>query len=308
MKRALLFTLVPLFALSACKKKRASTSPYSAPEVAAAPRKAPRDNTVGMRFQTYELCTDLAQCQQQCTDGSPRIACGRAGSMLQKQSKHAEAAALYQRGCETLDDPLACVPYAGYLYDGQHLPQDRPKAHALNVRACEAGTMPGQAPGEHTMDPTLAIACTYAGLDLYESGRHEEAFTRFQYACDGSAMGCRYLAVSYRDGVGTAQDPTKADATYRKACEQGDGPSCFDIAVEILKQTPEGTPAPDARSHLARSCSLGFAKGCTEHGRALMFGLGGPVDFKGGKAVLDDACGRLREPGACEIVKELGGG
>ena len=101
----------------------------------------------------------------------------------------------------------------------------------------------------------------------------------------GHAESCNNLAVLQLYGKGTAADPAKADATFKKACDAGSSQACLNLGIRVYQTNP----AESARlGELA--CADGLALGCEIAGEHHHFGRGMPADTKKALRFYKAAC------------------
>ena len=125
----------------------------------------------------------------------------------------------------------------------------------------------------------------------------------------GDGKACASMARRYREGSEVAEDPDRAAAYLRKACDFGDRSSCNDLA-QALAGSPKGatpgapTDPAEAARLFERLCTRGDPVGC--YNRAVMFinGQGERQSYQAAVPWLKKACTPKYKTG-CDTLQEL---
>ena len=111
-----------------------------------------------------------------------------------------------------------------------------------------------------------------------------EAGKNFAHACElGVPAGCSELVRLVRDSRGEV---------FRKACDQGDGESCFLLGSLIHAGTGVARDYGSAVALFRQSCSVGWWRGCGSLGECYRAGTGVPADNARAMEYFDQACGK----------------
>lgn len=148
----------------------------------------------------YSACNDLAISYQNLQD-------------------HKTALKYYERACKN-NYQLACTNLANMYQSGLGVDRDKNKALEIFNASCTNGG---------------AISCYYLG-DFYRSGDEGKepdyvaAMSAYERGCKlGDIPSCTNTGVLYENGLGVAQDESKARNIYRSACFSGDSSACDNL-------------------------------------------------------------------------------
>lgn len=164
---------------------------------------------------------ELAQYERRCA--KEPLACWRAGDMLRSgrvRRDAAKALGLYRKACDA-KELRGCALLGEMHLAGEGTARDVPKAVGLFSAACAGGHQE---------------ACSLLGaLHLQGEGvpRDEpKARKLFEEACaQADGRGCGMLGGLVAQGAaGFAPDPAAAIEQFRKACNNGYGPGCRELA------------------------------------------------------------------------------
>ncbi len=128
--------------------------------------------------------------------------------------------------------------------------------------------------------------------DAKYDDRKKDAFTFLDKSCTASyAAGCGQLANAYDNGYGVKADDAKAESLFNKACNMGDGLSCYRLGYNF-KNGANGFKKDEARGFdlLSRACQLGNNNSCTEAAKQLEEGIGVPKDLDAAGTMLQKSC------------------
>lgn len=189
----------------------------------------------------------------------------------------AEALRLWQVACDE-GNPRGCYEAAVVHRDGEGVPADETRAHALFTQACEGG---------------WGLGCFNMGI--YSQGEAQRDF--FARGCELEDIGsCARLGMAYRDGDGVESDAAKAVSYLERAClinEMRAGAACFMVAG--LYDVHLGEPISDdpalANRWLDEGCARNDQDSCQNLAWHYAHGFGLETDFVRSAALYQLACG-----------------
>jgi TPR repeat protein len=142
----------------------------------------------------------------------------------------------------------------------------------------------------------------------------------FERACaGGDAVACSHLGYMYDNGIGVPMNFDQKMAFYLKGCDGGDAFACDDLGIEhdvkcqvvvsavgggTAWETKSASDCPIAVSLYAKSCDLGFAKGCQHLGSMYHRGAGVAQDDVRAEALFRKACS-AGAAGACRELENM---
>ena len=203
-------------------------------------RGTPKDSNLG-----------LTLLRRGCQDGGELSGCSKLGTLYLEgrvvAKDVATAAALFQKACD--GGQLSGCYWLGVIHEtGQGVPRDDATAAAFYRRASDAGVV----------QATSALGTLFAKI-----GKPDEALKYLTQACDANEpAGCNQLGLALRERA----DEGRASIAFRKACSQGIGASCYNLALQI-EQVGEsvGAPSEAARFHQI-ACQKEIYEACTHLG------------------------------------------
>lgn len=255
------------------------------------------------------IITNLDDCSRQCSAGDAEscVVLGYANEhAIGKSRNPAEAARLYQKGCDHganggcfylalmkyNDDsgidqdysravelnriacqsvPEACTNLAAAYERGHGVPKDRSRAVPLLARACRGG---------------FGLACANLGLAV-QSGVGTErdlvfAAQLFSRGCTARVpSACGYLAEAYIAGKGVTKDERRGAELRTAACDLGDGFACTHLARYDR-----------ANQLLQTECRRGHGESCWVLAQNYRAGRGVAVDKKTAAQLSMQACAK----------------
>jgi len=163
-------------------------------------------------------------------------------------------------------DARACHELAVRTDEGQGVPQDKARSHALYLEACRRGAMP---------------SCANAAVQLLTgegvARAPAAAAPLLERACHGGlARTCFNLGVLLDEGRDLPRDAARAVTFFERACEDGEPEGCWS-AAELLAQVGPRDEARITGLH-ARGCKDGLGKACYNLAVAHERGRGAPLD------------------------------
>lgn len=207
-----------------------------------------------------------------CQAGDAR-ACAWYAEWLIEDGLDDQGFAAFERACDA-GVGAACDDLAGYVLNGVGMEADRPRAVALNQRACALGDAAGclhaayRAMDAEDDDGTLvylqkscthlsAEGCKALGIELVDDEAGARALRAYSRACDlGEGEACNLAGVVLADGLGGAtQDWAAGEDWYRRSCDLDWGWGCHNLAQRL----DEGA---ERASLSAKACQLGLAQAC----------------------------------------------
>jgi TPR repeat protein len=236
------------------------------------------------RFYDKLLCVPLLNLSVRALDRSSRALAARfrPPAWLSERSPR-QANAFHMGLWVTL---FAVMMATGFLAKGL----DHPGGHTeFWDKACQEGRRNGCREWARLLNTTCAgkdpTSCVALG-HLQQEGRlvpqdSLRAGKSFGLACDlGLDAGCASLAAFVRNG---GQD------VFSRACDGGDGVSCFMLGWQIVLGVVPAEPAR-AAALFERSCAAGWARGCGALGEFYVHGQGVPVDLVRAMDCYEKAC------------------
>lgn len=122
------------------------------------------------------------------------------------------------------------------------------------------------------------------------------AYSCFVKACNTtgkkSVDACHNAALLAHDGraLEGGPDPVVAHSYYKKACEGGFAPSCFNLsALYIQGSANVNKNMPEALKYAMRACDLGHVYGCSNASRMYKLGDGTEKDDKKAMELMNKA-------------------
>ncbi len=207
--------------------------------------------------------------------------CTVLGATLREQAgadAEAEVLASFEAACAA-GDAMGCEVLGDLYATGEGVSVDEKRARGLYETACDEGS---------------GMACsTLAKLTADED--HERSTSLFARAakllraeCERSpGRACAQLGWLQEQGLGTALDVKQATASYQKACDANDGPSCFNLAATRNRVSAAD---PTVRPLFERACKLGMTKACAyeaEGPHAICSGMRQRGELKKGVTIAD---------------------
>ncbi|MEM9692877.1 MAG: hypothetical protein AAGA56_10055, partial [Myxococcota bacterium] len=142
----------------------------------------------------------------------------------------------------------------------------------LLLAACGDKDKPSPTEAAPVCPSAAPTACFERGMSLlgFQPKAAVEALRR---ACDqGHGAGCNNLAQQWEDGDGVAKNLVEASAHYEKACQYKSPEGCANLSRLLRRQRPEDKAASYAADDAG--CQLGHAECCYRVGNARAQGLG----------------------------------
>jgi TPR repeat protein len=131
----------------------------------------------------------------------------------------------------------------------------------------------------------------HEALDAAQRPSHPLVLEGYHDACQaGDAAACNDLAVSYRNGYGTAPDDAAATALFARACRMGSAESCSNQGAMLEQGWVSGADIEPVRALYARACDAGSAIGCSNLGALHTRGKGVPRNEALGRWLFARAC------------------
>jgi TPR repeat protein len=137
----------------------------------------------------------------------------------------------------------------------------------------------------------LTVAFAAPGCDRKEPQQTQEVIPKgdagrrmyFEKRCEAGHAGmCGELALMWSKGWGGAKDRGKADALYRRACDEGVPAACEEVGIDLdIERQIE---------ILQSNCDKGVAFACNNLGHLLWLGQGVEADPVRARKVLERAC------------------
>jgi uncharacterized protein len=190
-----------------------------------------------------------------------------------------------QQECEA-GQAGACT-FLGQMYQfGQGVPIELPRALENYRKGCER---------------SFAAACSSVGA-MYEKGEGvgadaPAALVFYERGCSGGyAEACRNIGTLWQRGTsGVPRDLVKTVAALGRACEVGDGWSCFTVGV--MHERAQGTRRDYARAAelYRKACDVRYALGCQYLGDSYAHGEGVARDDARGRALYVEAAGMFEK-------------
>ena len=136
-----------------------------------------------------------------------------------------------------------------------------------------------------------------------------EAVPVFERACErGEAVACSHLGYMYENSVGVAENHANEQTFYSKGCDGGEAFACNELGIEHDVSCQVRKSASDcsvAVSLYAKSCDLGFAKGCQLLGSMYHRGAGVERDDVRAEALFRKACTAGADGVACKELENM---
>jgi hypothetical protein len=146
------------------------------------------------------------------------------------------------------------------------------------------------------------VAACESLANLYGADDPRRALAAARKACDlGALHFCLRVAGDLRQGKGTPRDLPRAHEMLQKACGKGHGLSCTAAGVDLRKG--EGAPRDEARAAelFQRGCEDGDGGGCQELGASFWEGRGVPKDRRRAFEMYIAGC-EAGSGGACAAI------
>jgi TPR repeat protein len=229
-----------------------------------------------------------------CSKETPDV-CDDEGRALLIATKHAEARALFEKGCD-LGSALACNNLGVMSGRGDGGPRDAVKSAAAFDKACAAKD---------------ALGCRNRALQhrLARPPEEREAFARLTDACKlGSDDGCAELGWAQRNGRGVEADARAAAATWEPACARGESPSCAGLGVLLILGEGVTRDAKRGAALLEEACTKDASDACLNLGILLQRGKDLPLDVPRAVTLFENACAAQHAQGCVELAKILESG
>jgi TPR repeat protein len=182
---------------------------------------------------------------------------------------------------------FAAMTATGFLVNGPAHPGGR---NEFWQKACEEGRRNGCREWVRLLKSTCstedAPACVALGhlqqegrlvpVDLLAAGKS------FGFACDlGLEAGCTSLTAFVKE---------RGQGLFSRACDGGDGVSCFLMGWQFVLGLGVAAEPPRAAGLFERSCAAGWARGCGALGEFYRRGAGVPLDFVQAVSNFEKAC------------------
>jgi TPR repeat protein len=198
--------------------------------------------------------------ERACQGGSFAACSKLSGSLLSGTSVEADV----QRGLDlagkacTGGSAAGCVHLAQAHAEGWGLPKDDIQALGLYLEACNMGD---------------AVGCFNSGL-RYEALRGQSpqnglrALVTYELACDqGDPAACTKTGLLHELGQDTRENPEKAWAFYKRACDgtdcrAGDPVGCFHLGVLLRNGSGGERDEAQAAELFRRACNSGHEEAC----------------------------------------------
>lgn len=251
----------------------------------------------GSSTQTLELADALDLYEDGCEAGRA-ASCYRLGALYDTgpgavPADPVRGRELFERACQG-GSAKACAEIGGDLLSGTGVPADAPRGVDLVRKACEAGSAAGcthlarahaeglGVPKDDNQALELYLeacnmgdagGCFNSGL-RYEALRGESpqngfrAFVTYERACDlGDPRACTKMGLLHEQGQDTPQDPEKARAFYRRACDgtdcrAGDPAGCYQLGLLLREGLGGERNDVEANALFRRACNDGHKEAC----------------------------------------------
>ena len=106
--------------------------------------------------------------------------------------------------------------------------------------------------------PEHPLYCMY-GYFASKTGNHETARRIFKRCVEeaNNPAAMVYLSLFYEEGLGTAPDPTKAEALMRQAAEQGHSVAQYHLGKDLLRKAETAAERAEGLRWLERAAQQG---------------------------------------------------
>ena len=153
--------------------------------------------------------------------------------------------------------------------------------------------------------PLVVLAC----FSLQPAAAAEPDPGELKKACDsGDGQSCYRVAAMYEQGIAVEKDLAQAATHYEKACTLGAAAACYDRAVFAYDGTGEERDPGAAARYFERACELGEIPACLSAGLMHVNDQDLPVDAGLGLPLLKRACeGGMAEGCHMVTIVYLGG-